>query len=29
MLVRGKFNFLYVDTWSDVAKCKFIVKTAI
>ena len=28
MLVRGKFSFLYVDIWFDVAKCKFIVKNS-
>ena len=30
MLVRGKFSFLYVDTWFNVIKCKFIgKKTAV
>ena len=24
--MRGKFSFLDVDIWFDVAKCKFIVK---
>ena len=26
LLERGKFSFLYVDIWSDVMKCKCIVK---
>ena len=26
LLERGEFSFLYVDIWSDVMKCKCIVK---
>ena len=28
LLLRGKFSFLYVDSWFVVAKCKFIVKNS-
>ena len=26
--MRGRFSFLYVDIWFDLAKCKFIVKNS-
>ena len=28
LLARGEFNFLYVDIWFDVTKCKFIMKSS-
>ena len=26
--MRGKFSFLYVDSWFDVTKCKFNMKNS-
>ena len=26
--MRGKFLFVYVDTWFDLIKCKFILKSS-